>query len=93
MIPGIIKDATHVMRAPDSWPADQLGDCGDLYVKCVEGQLYISEWVPSRAERLALASGGRIWLTVVGMQPPVSLAVVVNNQTRTEPDTDAEPRD
>jgi len=75
MTPTIIEGATHVLRAPDSWPVDQEGDCGDLHVR-LEDHKYTSEWELSPGDLLRLQLGGRVRLTVYGMQPAVKLEVV-----------------
>lgn len=67
---------TQVMSAPQHWDEQRLGECLDLPVM-KEGNTYTSLWEPTPDERAALVLGGAVLLTIVGLQPPVRLEVVI----------------
>lgn len=62
------------MQAPPDWDPETQGECGTLPVYA-DGTNVVSCWKPSWRQRLALLFGQRIWLRVVGRQPPVMLSV------------------
>lgn len=66
--------ATHNFGAPPDWDSSANGDCATLPV-CVQGELFTSCWQPSDAERMAIANGEPIMLSVIGGQPAVMLWV------------------
>lgn len=70
MIPLRIEGATHIMKAP---PGKE-GEVRDLHVLVTDG-CCVSRWEPTPRELEALNRGGSIELWVMGVQPPVMLAV------------------
>ena len=75
MIPINFRFANINYTAPINWPEnapDNVGDCGDLPV-WTDGEQCVSLWRPSLRERLSILLFGKVWLIVIGRQPPVSL--------------------
>ena len=71
---------------PRDWDETRDGPCGTLPVRVEQEGIYnshYSAWKPDAAELARLNAGGVIELCCVGIQPPVSLAVV-NEHKRTE---------
>lgn len=69
MLPIIIENADHIMKAPASMP-----DCFDLHVRVID-HCYVSRWEPTPAELATLNAGGSVELWCVGSQPPVGISV------------------
>lgn len=67
---------TQVMSAPQHWDPARLGECIDLPIT-KQGNSYVSCWEPTDEERAVLVLGGKVLLTIVGMQPLVRLQVVL----------------
>jgi hypothetical protein len=83
MIPGVIEGATRHLGAPVGWDEAKEGHCGVLPIlDVVEGpegaqtRRMVSAWEPTQAEISALAAGGSVHLSIVGViHPPVWLDV------------------
>lgn len=74
MIPARIANATRRLGAPQGWDEARDGVCVGLDV-LIEGNRFTSCWEPTPDEMANLMAGGKVYLTVVGGQPPVSLQV------------------
>lgn len=74
MIPGRIANATVRLGAPKGWDEDRDGLCAGLDV-LVRGNEFTSCWEPTPDELERIAAGAKVYLTVVGGQPPVALQV------------------
>lgn len=74
MIPARIQNATIRLGAPRGWDEATQGPCVGLDV-LIQGERFTSCWEPTPDELERLAAGAKVYLTVVGDQPPVALAV------------------
>lgn len=74
MIPGRIENATIRLGAPKGWDEARDGICVGLDV-LIRGDEFVSCWEPTPDELMRLASGAKIYLSVIGGQPPVALQV------------------
>ena len=74
MIPARIANATFRLGAPKGWDEARDGVCAGLDVLVRDGTC-TSCWEPTGDELERLAAGAKVYLTVVGGQPPVALAV------------------
>lgn len=73
MTPGEIKGANTALGAPKNWDAETQGECAVLKVRTGAG-IMESAWYPSDEEKVAIAAGRPVILTVWGAtHPPVSL--------------------
>lgn len=63
-----------VLGAPSDWNAAEHGPCDGLPIVRV-GELVVSYWKPTWRERMQIAFGGKVQMTVVGGQPPIDLSV------------------
>jgi hypothetical protein len=70
-----IKEATHLLGAPNGWDEKQHSKCLQLPVRVSQDGYFESAWEPTPAELQTLIAGGSIILRVFGGQPPVSLYV------------------
>ena len=70
MTPIRFPQATTIMRAPPGLPE---GKCGDVHAY-TDGEVCVTLWEPTPAERAALVAGAPLWLTVhmSGNMPPIS---------------------
>lgn len=79
MIATTHKTHNKTYAPPKGWNAEVNGPCGSLGVRIAryseELTSNTSHWCPDANELALLNAGGYVALTVVGMQPPVSLAV------------------
>lgn len=75
MTPTKITDATHVFRAPPGWDVETYGECSDLQVRKLTGDICQSAWRPSKEELAILNAGGTVILSIWGGQPPVAIGV------------------
>lgn len=80
MIPAKIPGHTNVLGAPAGWDEAKDGPCGALYVRVTrsteDGSLrFTSAWEPTPEELIRLLRGAKVYLDVVGGQPPVWLEV------------------
>lgn len=80
MKPVKIEGATNLFKPPVDWDEKAQGPCGDLWVRIGDGfgstRLFESAWKPSGRELEKLIyENGVIIISVVGMQPAISLSV------------------
>lgn len=72
MIPTKIEGCTRVMARPAGMPEE---DCLDLEIKdeaCpIWGNLMLSAWHPTPEERIAIANGAPVILSIAGVRHPV----------------------
>lgn len=89
LTPCEFKGFTNKLTAPVGWNDKVDGSCGELPIQAVETVLKKEQgvwrlenlrtpvrqscWRLSLRQRLRLLLTGKVWLVVVGMQPPVSL--------------------
>ena len=66
-----------IMKPPTNWDAESYGDCQELPVMRRDG-VSISCWQAGWLDRLSFLWCGRIYLHVVGGQPPVMLVIGEN---------------
>lgn len=69
---------TILFGPPEGWDQARDGKCVVLPVKVEsdgQNQSAVSYWKPSREELAALIAGAAVRLSIVGMQPPVWIAV------------------
>jgi hypothetical protein len=67
--------ATRILGAPKEWDAEKHGTCVGLPIIDAHGQMY-SYWRPTMMERLRVAIGVPVRLSVVGKShPPVAISV------------------
>ncbi len=75
MIPTRIDGCTRVLGAPAGWTPETSGPCVGLPIRDeVNGDVpcMVSSWEPTPAELRAIASGGKVYLRVLGAgHPPV----------------------
>ena len=79
MKPVDIKGATAGFTKPRTWNDDRDGPCGVLPVRVEQEGVYnyhYSAWKPDAEELKLLNRGGVVELCCIGIQPPVSVAVV-----------------
>lgn len=74
MISARIANATRRLGAPTGWDEARDGVCVGLDV-LIDGNAFTSCWEPTADELERLNAGAKIYLTVVGGQPPVALQV------------------
>lgn len=74
MIAARIANATRRLGAPAGWDEARDGSCVGLDV-LIDGNRFTSCWEPTTDELERLAAGAKVYLTVVGGQPPVSMQV------------------
>lgn len=76
MKPALFEGHDIVLGAPAGWDAEKNGGCQGLPIMRDRGAC-VSLWEASPEERISIAGGANIWLTVVSgqTQPPVSLRV------------------
>lgn len=74
MIPARIANATRRLGAPEGWDEARDGLCVGLDV-LIDGHEFTSCWEPTSDELERLVAGAKVYLTVVGGQPPVCLQV------------------
>jgi hypothetical protein len=74
VIPARIPNATHRLGAPKGWDESRDGPCFGLDVIIQDGRA-TSCWEPTPEELERLQAGAKIYLTIVGGQPPVMLHV------------------
>lgn len=68
---------------PRSWDEQRDGPCGVLPVRVEQEGIYnyhYSNWKPDAEELKLLNAGGVVELCCVGIQPPVSVAVVLEHK-------------
>ena len=61
-----------LLGKPKNWNEERDGKCGQLPV-LIDNGCFISVWKPTDEERLRIATGANIALSIVGGQPPVNL--------------------
>jgi hypothetical protein len=74
-----IRDQNSDFGKPRNWDDTRDGPCGVLPVRVEQEGVYnyhYSNWKPDAEELKLLARGGVVELCCVGVQPPVSVAVV-----------------
>jgi hypothetical protein len=79
MQPVKVRDQTIDFVKPHNWDDERDGQCGVLPVRVEQDGRYnchYSNWKPNIEELKLLAQGGVVELCCVGVQPPVSVAVV-----------------
>jgi hypothetical protein len=79
MRPVKVRDQTTDFTKPSGWEEGQDGPCGTLSVRVEpvgRHNYHYSNWKPDIEELKLLARGGVVELCCVGIQPPVSVAVV-----------------
>lgn len=74
MIPVDFKGANAKYVKPDDGSEELMAGCPDLHV-WRKGEITVSKWRLTMEERLALAKGGVVVLTIIGEQPPVMLTI------------------
>lgn len=76
MKPALFEGHDIVLGAPAGWDAAKDGECHGLPIMREKGAC-VSLWEATPDERISIAGGANIWLTVVSgqTQPPVSLRV------------------
>ena len=67
------QKTTRDLRAPEDWDANKYGECTHLPIVDSEGVMY-SLWKPKLIDRVRVAIGRPIRLSICGLQhPPVML--------------------
>ena len=75
-----VRDSNANFSKPRNWDDERDGPCGTLPVRVEPVGIYnyhYSAWKPGAEELALLNAGGVVELCCVGVQPPVSLHVVV----------------
>lgn len=84
MRPTTFAAANAVLGAPEGRCPIHGVEIGGLPV-ATDGQVFVSRWEPSPAERLAIAAGAPVWLVVMGAaHPPVELTAGPDSEIGTE---------
>lgn len=79
MRPTTVKGQNADFAKPRNWDDTRDGPCGTLPIRVEQEGVYnyhYSAWKPDAEELKLLAQGGVVELCCVGIQPPVSVAVV-----------------
>ena len=74
LYPVVFPGANVIMTPPPSWDAGTYGNCKDLPVMRRDG-VSISCWRAEWLDRLRFLWRGKVYLHVVGGQPPVMLVI------------------